>query len=713
MRRGNRILVIDIGGSYLKLLRVKAQGERILLEDVQRTRLTSQDSLSSILGEMLKPFLGSPQMVILALSPPEAKVGMVELPEMSEKEFMEAAKWELCARFHLEPEGVVFSFLPPWEGEGSKIKSVVGMVEREKLLREVKLIEDLGLRLSGVKLTNVSLVNHLTAAKGIKALVDLGDQSTRLILAKDSKVELVRDIGLGGRDISKAVQEAFDLDLPASESLKSKAKLPVNEKEEVSTLESAICKVIDELAAELRLSLQYYRSRTGEEVREVIIGGGGGCLVNLPSYLSQKMGLEVKLGAPWSGMEAVGVVPALDEPEECIPRFSEISEGPLVKELALESGEEAFTQGIVEAVTDGAHRGSDAGVGTPLPEGDRCVLATLIRVMDYVFWFPLFQGHAESVKNELRTKVGFDCPSDDTTTPDVDHHGEVEEPFPGRDVGDVGDPKLVRAVGRKVTIDEVGRGTSVSGPSGCEGFPAPGNALQTCVFHQTSDPLSTDMDAAMSEFRMNPRCAVRTVGSGMNLGDQLNQRRIRPGTFRRTAILPCVVPAAGDTQQTAHRTDGKTGLVLLHELEPFVGTTSVSRANQAAAFANISRSSLSCLFSRRKRLSSSRSAVVKPSFLRPSSRSACRTQFRIAWADGSNSRASSSAVRPARTSSTIWRRNSAGYGGRVLGIIVSFRLSRARPVELWKTGPLPRLPQHPQARRRRKHHSVHQNGVGP
>ncbi len=105
---------------------------------------------------------------------------------------------------------------------------------------------------------------------------------------------------------------------------------------------------------------------------------------------------------------------------------------------------------------------------------------------------------------------------------------------------------------------------------------------------------------------------------------------------------------------------GKPGLVLLHEPGPFVGTTSVSRENQTAACANFSRSSLSCLFSRRKRLSSSRSAVVKPSLLRPSSRSACRTRFRIAWADGSNSRASSSAV---------------------------------RPVGLWKTGPLPRLPQ--------------------
>jgi hypothetical protein len=61
---------------------------------------------------------------------------------------------------------------------------------------------------------------------------------------------------------------------------------------------------------------------------------------------------------------------------------------------------------------------------------------------------------------------------------------------------------------------------------------------------------------------------------------------------------------------------------------------------------------------RNRRLSSSRSAVVRPSSRRPSSRSTCATQLRIACADGSNSLASSSGLRPARTSSIICRRNS-------------------------------------------------------
>src|ERR1700731_4755546 len=50
--------------------------------------------------------------------------------------------------------------------------------------------------------------------------------------------------------------------------------------------------------------------------------------------------------------------------------------------------------------------------------------------------------------------------------------------------------------------------------------------------------------------------------------------------------------------------------------------------------------------SRRRRPSSSRSTVVGPSTRRPSSRSACATQLRIACADGSNSFASCSGTSP-------------------------------------------------------------------
>src|SRR5262249_37829480 len=136
-------------------------------------------------------------------------------------------------------------------------------------------------------------------------------------------------------------------------------------------------------------------------------------------------------------------------------------------------------------------------------------------------------------------------------------------------------------------------------------------------------------------------------------------------------LHPRIVATGGDTQQPTHAGNRIVRLVIAHELEPFRGIVFVSRANQAAAFDRISRSSLSWRFSRRSRLSSSRSAVVRPPSPRPALRSHWANQFLIDCAVGSNSRASSSGERPARTSSTIWRRNSGGEAALVLPIVDS------------------------------------------
>src|SRR6202521_2923193 len=154
----------------------------------------------------------------------------------------------------------------------------------------------------------------------------------------------------------------------------------------------------------------------------------------------------------------------------------------------------------------------------------------------------------------------------------------------------------------------------------------------------------------------------------MNRSDPCAQCRIGARPRRGWTFLPGVVATGRDFQYAAHGGDPVAGLIRVHELERRDGTEPVSVANQAAAFESISRSSRSTRFSRRNRLSSSRSLVVKPSLRSPSSSAACLIHSRIALADGSNSRANSLILRPARASSIIRRRYSGAYGAWVLGI---------------------------------------------
>src|SRR5208283_2561787 len=136
------------------------------------------------------------------------------------------------------------------------------------------------------------------------------------------------------------------------------------------------------------------------------------------------------------------------------------------------------------------------------------------------------------------------------------------------------------------------------------------------------------------------------------------QIRLRARTHR--SLAPRIKPAPRDLEQSAHHPHRMGGLVGLHEPEErFEGPLSV--ANQAAAFERISRSSFSRRFSRRSRVSSSRSAVVRPPSPWPASRASCLPQRAIVQAEGPNSLARDAAVRPDLSRPTICRLNSGVY----------------------------------------------------
>ena len=62
----------------------------------------------------------------------------------------------------------------------------------------------------------------------------------------------------------------------------------------------------------------------------------------------------------------------------------------------------------------------------------------------------------EGVEHEFGGHGGGGSPADDPAGEDVDDEGDVDGAGPGRDVGEVGDPQLVRGGRGEVTIDQIG-----------------------------------------------------------------------------------------------------------------------------------------------------------------------------------------------------------------------------------------------------------------
>src|SRR3989338_962291 len=133
-------------------------------------------------------------------------------------------------------------------------------------------------------------------------------------------------------------------------------------------------------------------------------------------------------------MSSGWIVEAFHELENRDSGFGLGVESAAVQEFAFEGGEKALAHGVIEAVSDRTHRRANSGLPAPLAEGDRGVLASLVRVVNDVRRSPVEEGHVEGVEHEFGSEMGFHRPAHDPPAPGVQDDREVEESGPSRDV---------------------------------------------------------------------------------------------------------------------------------------------------------------------------------------------------------------------------------------------------------------------------------------
>src|ERR1700726_5054892 len=121
-------------------------------------------------------------------------------------------------------------------------------------------------------------------------------------------------------------------------------------------------------------------------------------------------------------MAAMGVVPPLDEFEDGHARFYLGFEAAAVEQFPFERGEETLAHRVIEAIADRAHRGPHAGLAAALAEGERSVLATLVRVMNHGGGPTLPYRQIKRLQHQFGAQMSFHRPADDSTAESIEYH---------------------------------------------------------------------------------------------------------------------------------------------------------------------------------------------------------------------------------------------------------------------------------------------------
>ncbi len=136
------------------------------------------------------------------------------------------------------------------------------------------------------------------------AIIDLGHERTDVCVVIDDRVDYVRTLHRGGREVTAAIKQTWSkLSWEEAEKAKHSDGFVASharpaESEAWQRIHTCIEPVLSPLARELRRTFSACRAKTGATVQRAVIVGGGARLKGMAEYLSEQLGIPVERMRP-------------------------------------------------------------------------------------------------------------------------------------------------------------------------------------------------------------------------------------------------------------------------------------------------------------------------------------------------------------------------------------------------------------------------------
>lgn len=345
----NSVLGVDIGSRKIKIAEIRNQGREAVVSAlgiidtpegaVDHTGVYNSDAVGAALKQLIGESGASVSHAVVSIAgQASVLVRTLEVPKMNPAELKEHMQWEINRNIPFSESTVVSDFRPLGDDDPnsqnmdvvmaispqSAVDTVIACVKKAGRQMAAIDVEPLGLARS-LKMSHDDEYNGETVC-----IVDVGHKTTSINIFKGAKLMMPRQVPIGGEMFTKAIADAQGVSGDEAERLKqdqadvstlgaaaggaTQAFTPYNPFSDdagvpaVPTVEdepgtnvpapvpsgnsisNSLASVLDEFVAEIRRSLDYYRSRGGD-VSRIVLCGGGSRLRGLAPFLSSAAGV--------------------------------------------------------------------------------------------------------------------------------------------------------------------------------------------------------------------------------------------------------------------------------------------------------------------------------------------------------------------------------------------------------------------------------------
>jgi type IV pilus assembly protein PilM len=337
------IIGLDIGSSAIRGVEIRRNGKSkpnllryhsVPLPEgaVNRGEVVEPQAVTAALKRLWSEGKFKSKNVVLGTGNQRTLVRDLSIPKASMKRIRESLPFHVQNTLQMPMDGSLFDFYPISESVGDHgllINGLLVTTEKGAILGNINVAERAGLMPTEVELIPFALNRILMSrsqASGTVALVDVGSNTTTVVIAQDGIPLFVRIIPSGGDDLTSALQVSLEIVKEEAEELKrllhlnpdwknsgdltgytsncscSKCTSEITLADDPRTLE-ILRSISNELLGSVRDTINYFNNAHSEKiVNRILLVGGGSQLSGFAESLSEMVVLPVSRPDPFSGV---------------------------------------------------------------------------------------------------------------------------------------------------------------------------------------------------------------------------------------------------------------------------------------------------------------------------------------------------------------------------------------------------------------------------
>lgn len=345
---GKRFVGIDVGSHAVKVVELAPAGSRFKVVHaaigdtppgaVKEGTVVDPQALGLAIRQVAGQAGIKSGRVVSAVGGQAVIVRELKLPPMSDEELKQAARFEAERYIPYGVKEVNMDFDVIGETlEDNQKKMVMLLVAARKEIvdKHVQALEAAGMQPFVLDVESFAVMRSLDAQAhrngdgDAAVLVDLGAETTDIVVTEGDQLRLTRNVNIGGDSLTKAVASRMDMEFRSAEQLKEEKGTVLLEGEAVpddqavSSLHDVMLPILGDLATEIRRSLDYFQTRWRDSrVGRVVLSGGTARLQNLDRFLSLELGVETLVGDPFTLCEVPDRVLSADARKQIGPALA-------------------------------------------------------------------------------------------------------------------------------------------------------------------------------------------------------------------------------------------------------------------------------------------------------------------------------------------------------------------------------------------------------